>query len=54
MISVELGFLIIKANTIILMVIFIYGLKAKTLGTSETILTATMLDWTDSPVFTAL
>ena len=43
MISVELGFLIIKINTAILMVIFTYGLKVKRLGKSETIVMATML-----------
>jgi len=43
MISVELGFLIIKINIAILMVIFIYGLKVKRLGKSEAIVMATML-----------
>jgi len=43
MISVELGFLIIKINTIILMAIFIYGVKVKRLDKSEMIIMATML-----------
>jgi hypothetical protein len=43
MISVELGFLIIKINTVILMAIFIYGVKVKRLDKSEMIIMATML-----------